>query len=270
MVLGCSTDTLHPIEKLYNSAAFRQIILFDKIFDLLSEERMHRHFTMVLRLGLLTAILVSLVFQPTFIAHAAGFSVDPITWNIVGLDSNNPSVGPKDFPVGVRVCNNTGAIASNVSAAFVWDTGGTAATTDVYTRSGTATTLSVTSLGAGACTDFYYELEVRNNTTPAAPYTLTRRYHVDVTSTETGATKYSSPTPREIYVEYLISQSRNYVANILLSNDGNSYSSVPAGGTMTLMVGNTYWIQVDGYTATQGYNQLEEFINFPNTIFQVL
>ena len=43
-----------------------------------------------------------------------------------------------------------------------------------------------------------------------------------------------------------------------------------AGGTMTLMVGNTYTITLDGFTATQGYNQLESFINFPNTIFQIL
>lgn len=46
-------------------------------------------------------------------------------------------------------------------------------------------------------------------------------------------------------------------------------TSIPAGGTMTLMVGNTYTIELDGFTATQGYNQLESFINFPNTIFQV-
>jgi len=39
---------------------------------------------------------------------------------------------------------------------------------------------------------------------------------------------------------------------------------------MTLMVGNTYTIVLDGFTATQGYNQLESFINFPNTIFQLL
>src|SRR5258708_32490103 len=39
---------------------------------------------------------------------------------------------------------------------------------------------------------------------------------------------------------------------------------------MALMLGNTYPIQMDGHTATQGYNQLEDFINFPNTIFQVL
>jgi hypothetical protein len=46
--------------------------------------------------------------------------------------------------------------------------------------------------------------------------------------------------------------------------------SIPAGGSKTLVVGNTYSIELAGFTATQGYNQLESFINFPNTIFQTL
>src|SRR5438876_282032 len=55
----------------------------------------------------------------------------------------------------------------------------------------------------------------------------------------------------------------------LTSNVG-SLTSVPAGGSMNLIVGNTYVIQLLGGTATQGYNQFEAFINLPNTIFQVL
>jgi uncharacterized repeat protein (TIGR01451 family) len=39
---------------------------------------------------------------------------------------------------------------------------------------------------------------------------------------------------------------------------------------MTLMVGGTYTIVLDGFTATNGYNQLESFINFKNTVFRVL
>src|SRR6266404_2701527 len=39
---------------------------------------------------------------------------------------------------------------------------------------------------------------------------------------------------------------------------------------MNLVVGNTYTIELDGGTATQGYNQFEAFISFPNTIFQIL
>ena len=48
------------------------------------------------------------------------------------------------------------------------------------------------------------------------------------------------------------------------------HAVVSPGGAMTLMVGNTYYIQLVGFTATQGYEQLESFLNFPNTIFQIL
>ena len=37
-----------------------------------------------------------------------------------------------------------------------------------------------------------------------------------------------------------------------------------------MMVGQTYTIQLQGGTAPQGYNQFEDFINFPNFIFQIL
>jgi uncharacterized repeat protein (TIGR01451 family) len=93
-------------------------------------------------------------------------------------------------------------------------------------------------------------------------YNDTRRYYITATADTLGTV--STPRPRELFVEYLISQNRNAVTDIQL--DG---SSTPAGGTMNLMVGNTYNIQLVGKTATQGYEQLESFINFPNTIFQV-
>ena len=75
----------------------------------------------------------------------------------------------------------------------------------------------------------------------------------------------ASTTPRELYVEYLISQNRNSTLNMLLDGVG-----IPVGGTMSLMVGETYSITLDASTATNGYEQIESFIHFPNTIFQIL
>src|SRR5207244_249490 len=95
----------------------------------------------------------------------------------------------------------------------------------------------------------------------------TRRYHI--TAGDLSGTA-SSPTPRELYVEHLISQSRNSINDVKFGPTIGSLTSVAAGGAMNLIVGNTYVIQLLGGTATQGYNQFEEFINFPNTIFQVL
>ena len=75
-----------------------------------------------------------------------------------------------------------------------------------------------------------------------------------------------------MFVEHLVSQSRNYNQDVKISTTGlsGSFSTIPAGGTMTLMVGGTYWIELDASTATNGYEQIESFINFPNTVFQVL
>ncbi len=219
---------------------------------------MNYRFGMIMRWVFVIGILIGLIAQPQYPAFAATtLTVTPISWNIIGLDSNNVNAGPNDFPVGARVCNTGAAVAANVTATFVWDS----ANLLINNRPGTNTTLSVSSLAIGACTDFYFEVEVTRN---AAAYNTTRSYHISVTA-DAGATTGSTLTPREIFVEHLVSQSRNAVTNVLL--DG---VSIAPGGTMTLLVGQTYTIQLVGYTATQGYEQIEYFINFPNTIFQIL
>ncbi len=217
----------------------------------------------ILQFTLIAAVLTANLSQPQTAVHAATtLTVTPITWNVIGLDSNDVSVGPNHFPIGARVCNTGGADASNVTADFVWDT----SNTYINIRPGTNSNLSVSSLAIGACTDFYFEVEVTRN---ASAYDTTRSYHIAVTA-DAGATTGSTPAPRELYVDHLISQSRNSVTDMQLSTDGSSFTSVSIGGTMTLMVGETYWIKLVGATATNGYEQIESFINFPNTIFQVL
>ena len=128
---------------------------------------------------------------------AAALTVTPITWNIVGLDSNNVNVGPNNFPVGARVCNTGDAAATNVVATFVWDS--TPVPNYINNRPGSNTTLSVASLAQGTCTDFYFEVEV---TRDANAYEKTRRYHINVTAN--GGISVNTATPREIYVEHLI------------------------------------------------------------------
>jgi hypothetical protein len=204
----------------------------------------------------LALLLGWLVFGSPLLAHAdAILTIEPITWNVVGLDSNNVNVGPNNFPVGVRVRNNGDAPATNVTVDFVWDT------LDPYIalRSGSLDPITTSSIAAGGFADFYFEIEI---TRDANAYDHTREYHVSVSSTETSPI--STSTPREIYVEHLISQSRNSTTDVLLDT-----VSVAPGGTMTLMLGETYDIELEGSTATNGYEQIESYINFPNTIFQI-
>ena len=124
----------------------------------------------------------------------------------------------------------------------------------------TAYTDNGINLNPGQCHDFYYEIEI---TRTNAAYDTSRNY--TITASADGGITGSTPAPRQIYVEHLVSQFRNSTLDMKL--DG---ASIPVGGTMELVVGNTYTITLDSKTATNGYNQIEEFINFPNTIFQVL
>jgi hypothetical protein len=189
---------------------------------------------------------------------SAILTVTPLTWNIIGLDSNDVTTGPNDFPVGARVCNTGSVTATNVTSAFSWTT------SDVYInlRPGSASAYSAggLNLSPAQCIDFYYEVEV---TRSSAAYNHIRGY--TITAAADGGLTGATPTPRELYIEHLISQSRNSVTTVTL--DGVAIAN---GGTMVLTVGNTYSIQLVGSTATNGYNQLESFINLPNTIFQVL
>jgi len=73
---------------------------------------------------------------------AANLTITPLTWNVIGLDSNNVNVGPNNFPVGARVCNTGDAAATNVTATFAWDS----SNTYINNRPGTNTTLSLSSL----------------------------------------------------------------------------------------------------------------------------
>ena len=183
-------------------------------------------------------------------------TIIPITWGVVGLDSNNVTTGPNHFPVGARVCNTGTTAATNVASTFVWDS----ANALINLRTGSSSSLSLASLAAGACTDFYYEVEVTRTSTA---YNTTRGFHITAIADTLGVI--STPTPREIFVEKLVSQSRNSVNSIKLNG-----ATIPFGGTMSLNVGSTYTIELNASTATNGYEQIESFINLPNVIFQTL
>jgi hypothetical protein len=215
-------------------------------------------FNKYLKFGVLF-LFVAALFLPLLDASALKqLSIEPITWDIIGLDSNNVSVGPNHFPIGARVCNTGDELVENVKSEFFFDT----PDAYIYLRPGTASSYTADGIDLlpAECADFYYEVEVDRD---SDAYEHTRDYHITAWADDTAIV--STPQPRELFVEYLISQSRNSVSDVLL--DG---TSVPAGGTMTLVVGETYEITLVGSTATNGYEQIETFVNFPNTIFRVL
>src|SRR5438067_4904709 len=191
-------------------------------------------------------VLLLLIFVGVCAPAAyAGLTITPVTWNVIGIDSNNPAVGPDTYQIGARVCNTGGTAVSNVVGTFVWDS------TNIYINLSGNNPVTFTSLNAGACSDFYFPVTI---TRTALAYNATRGYHI--TASATGVSTVSTPTPRELYVEKIISQNRNSVNSI--------------SGPTTVYVGQTYNYTVDASTATQGYEQLEAFLNLSNVIFQVL
>jgi uncharacterized repeat protein (TIGR01451 family) len=175
----------------------------------------------------------------------AQLSITPTSWNVIGLDSNNTNTGPDNFPVGVRLCNTGGAAVTNVTLTFVWDT------SNAYLSLAAGNTITVPSLAAGGCSDFYF---IVNVTRTSAAHNAKRGYHI--TASGNGVATVSTPTPRELYVEKLVSQNRNSI---------NSLS-----GASTVYVGGTYTFSLSANTATGGYEQLEALVPFPGAIFQVL
>jgi len=203
--------------------------------------------------GALVAAALLLALVPAGPAAAVvTLTIRPITWNVVGLDSNKVSSGPDTFPVGARVCDTGDTAAAAVVSNIVWDT------TNAFINLVGPSSLSLASLAPGVCSDFYYQIQV---TRSSSAYNTTRRYHITAAATGVGAV--STPTPREIFVEHLVSQNRNSVTAI--TGPGGIGDPPPT----TVYVGETYTYVLFSSTATGGYEQLETFLNLPDTIFQI-
>jgi len=187
---------------------------------------------------------------------ATSLTVTPITWDVIGLDSNNVSVGPNRFPVGVKVCNTGGTAATNVTVTFAW----TSANSFIDLQGGTNSSVAVGAISGGSCAEAYFNVEIARN---AAAYTTSRRYVITATDSGSGASS-TSPTPRQIYVERLVSQNRNSTNSILVNS-----STIPGGAVQDLLLGGTYTFTLNSSTSTQGYEQLETFLGLPNSVFQV-
>ncbi len=83
------------------------------------------------------------------LSAAPALTLTPITWNIVGLDSNNVATGPDTFLCGARACNVGDQTAANVVSSFVFDS----TNSYINLKPGSPSSLTVSSLAAGACTD---------------------------------------------------------------------------------------------------------------------
>ncbi|GGN38081.1 hypothetical protein [Deinococcus daejeonensis] len=138
---------------------------------------------------------------------AATLQITPLTWNVIGLDSNKVTQGPNTFPVGARVCNVGDAVATGVTAQFVWDSSNAlinirdraALTFDDLAPGPAPARPNLLSRVPTNCRDAYFNIDV---TRTDAAYTTSRQYRI--TAAAAGVASVSTPAGRELYVEKLV------------------------------------------------------------------
>ena len=173
-------------------------------------------------------------------------TISPITWDVIGLDSNDPTDGPNVYPVAAEVCNTGDMTATGLTTTFVWDS----ANALINLESGA--TLSLGDLAAGSCVDAYYNVVV---TRDLSVIDTTRQYHIEATADTLGVV--STPAGRQLYVEGVIDQNRNSVIGGIT-------------GPTLVTVGQQYTYTVDASTAPNGYEQISAFVDFPSDMFRVV
>lgn len=179
-------------------------------------------------------------------AEGAQLAVSHITWGTIGLDSNDVSTGPNVFPVGVRISNIGDATATDLTATFSFTTANVNIDVD------SPQSVTIPSLAAGAQADVYFNVRI---TRVVAAYLTSREFVITVSGT--GVTTATSPGPREVFVEKLVSQNRNSIIP-------------PITGPTAVNVGQTLTYVLVAATATGGYEQLEAFLTFPTSILRVI
>src|SRR5437588_5804251 len=101
------------------------------------------------------ALLALALVAPSSPAHASPvLTITPLTWNVVGLDSNSPATGPDTFPVGARVCNTGDQTATAVSTDFAFDSA------NAFVNLDGATTSALGDIAAATCRDSYFQVVV--------------------------------------------------------------------------------------------------------------
>jgi uncharacterized repeat protein (TIGR01451 family) len=190
-------------------------------------------------------VVVLALALPHAALAAPSLSIEPLTWNVVGLDSNDVATGPDTFLVGARVCNPGDAAATNVTVTFVWDSA------NPFVLLDGAATHARGDLDPGACIDEYFNVRVVRD--PSA-YDTARGFHI--TATADGGLAVGTPQPRELFVERLISQARN--------------DAISIDGPTEVLVGQTVQYTALASTATNGYEQLQNFYAFDTDIFDII
>ena len=159
------------------------------------------------------------------------------SWDDIGLDHNNVNQGPNQFLIQIRVTNNAATTAQNVSGTLTWAPG----SPYINLALGQNNTVFLGDIAPGATVDLFYLVEV---TRIAAARNTTRNYTITVAGTNTGSP--ADTITGQLYVRPLISQNRNNVVSITVTNP-------------TPAIGETFAVTVVSTTASATY----EIVDLP-------
>ena len=168
------------------------------------------------------------------------------SWDIIGLDSNNVNVGPNQFLVQIHVKNNALTTATNVTSTFTFTT----ANAFINLAPGENATKNLGNIAPGATVDVFYLIQVTRN---AAAYNTFRNYTISISGNNTGS---ADSISGQLYVEKLISQNRNRVNSITVSDPNPN-------------LGDIIVITMVSSTAASNYDVINlPVINYDPTILQ--
>jgi uncharacterized repeat protein (TIGR01451 family) len=169
--------------------------------------------------------------------HLGTLALTKGSWDIIGLDHNNVNQGPNQYVIQIHVTNNALTTANNVAGTLAWTT----TNPYVYLAPGQSPTVFLGDLAPGETRDIFYLVEVARNSNA---YDTTRNYTITVSGDNTGAP--ADTITGQLYVQKLISQNRNDVVSITVSNP-------------TPTVGDYFAVTVVSTTASAAY----DVVNLP-------
>ncbi len=96
-------------------------------------------------------------------------TVEPITWDVIGLDSNAPTAGPKYFPVGVRITNTSGSPIRRIDGNLQL---GSEPAYEIAARNfgDTQSRGTLAAAGTGDSVDAYFEVEITQEAAAIGTY----------------------------------------------------------------------------------------------------
>ncbi|MGC9308630.1 MAG: hypothetical protein ACP5FL_07635, partial [Thermoplasmatota archaeon] len=161
---------------------------------------------------LIGTISISAIFIPQMTSGQGPTTLDVniVSWDTIGIDSNNPTgEGPNCSLIQIRVSNTGSYNATNVTVAFTW----TSSNTYVYLHPHESTTKNIGTIQNGKSKDVFFTICITRDKNAKG---TSRAYTVSITSDNSNSTTASQTLL--VTDKGLINQNQNSIINYALSD----------------------------------------------------